>query len=391
MDLIKKLTGKNPSEYEIVAKSLVDNSDVELFAKLVKQDDFLFDFIKDNVAKRIQSVCNKDNYLNLLNFIDYYSPSYDTMIAQVLHSFGGEDILGRMKDIFINGSNSQKAYAIKYFTFVTPTELDDILPAVRDLANSEEQFLALNSIELLSYLKDDVSKQIAMKKLDSEDEFVQYEGVKFLVNFQAKDALDKIVEVMKKSSLAENIASEIPYLLSFEEMFEKDSESALLILCNIINAIPEIIPVSSVCNFGLYEIFERLMKENLTSSSAVVLRLAKDKFEELCSNDEYLFDCDKNTKDDVNAINSLLKKINTHKLESFFYDELYDGSDFVFFALDYVDEVQELETLLDSENQTLVLKVLTLLKDKGALTQTHKESALSVVSSDDIKNIIKVL
>ena len=51
MDLIKKLTGKNPSEYEMVAKSLVDNSDVELFAKLVKQDDFLFDFIKNNVAK----------------------------------------------------------------------------------------------------------------------------------------------------------------------------------------------------------------------------------------------------------------------------------------------------------------------------------------------------
>ncbi len=59
MDLIKKLTGKNPSEYENVAKSLVDNSDVELFAKLVKQDDFLFDFIKENVAKRIQSACNK--------------------------------------------------------------------------------------------------------------------------------------------------------------------------------------------------------------------------------------------------------------------------------------------------------------------------------------------
>mgnify|MGYP003291409858 CR=1 FL=1 len=45
MDLIKKLTGKNPSEYEMVAKSLVDTSDVDLFAKLVKQDDFLFDFI----------------------------------------------------------------------------------------------------------------------------------------------------------------------------------------------------------------------------------------------------------------------------------------------------------------------------------------------------------
>ena len=68
MDLIKKLTGKNPSEYEMVAKSLVDNSDVELFKKLVKQDDFLFDFIKDNVAKRIQNACNKGNYLHLLDF-----------------------------------------------------------------------------------------------------------------------------------------------------------------------------------------------------------------------------------------------------------------------------------------------------------------------------------
>ena len=83
MDLIKKLTGKNPSEYESVAKSLVDNSDVELFKKLVKQDDFLFDFIKDNVAKRIQAACDKDNYLHLLDFIEYYSASYDTMIARV--------------------------------------------------------------------------------------------------------------------------------------------------------------------------------------------------------------------------------------------------------------------------------------------------------------------
>ena len=49
MDLIKKLTGKNPAEYEAVAKSLVDNSDVALFAKLVKQDDFLFDFVKNYI------------------------------------------------------------------------------------------------------------------------------------------------------------------------------------------------------------------------------------------------------------------------------------------------------------------------------------------------------
>ena len=61
MDLIKKLTGKNPSEYEIVAKSLVDNSDVELFAKLVKQDDFLFDFIKKKLYTYNSRWCDNGN------------------------------------------------------------------------------------------------------------------------------------------------------------------------------------------------------------------------------------------------------------------------------------------------------------------------------------------
>ena len=76
MDLIKKLTGKNSDEYESVAKHLVDDSDTELFAKLVKQDDFLFDFVKNNVANRIKNVCNKDNYLNLMKFLDFLVGKY---------------------------------------------------------------------------------------------------------------------------------------------------------------------------------------------------------------------------------------------------------------------------------------------------------------------------
>ena len=118
MDLIKKLTGKNPAEYEAVAKSLVDNSDVALFAKLVKQDDFLFDFVKNNVAKRIQLACTKDNYLNLLNFFEYYSSSYDSVFAEVLYKFGGIELLPVLKEIYINGDDNKKAYAAKFFSLV---------------------------------------------------------------------------------------------------------------------------------------------------------------------------------------------------------------------------------------------------------------------------------
>ena len=388
MDLIKKLTGKNPSEYEMVAKSLVDNSDVELFAKLVKQDDFLFDFIKENVAKRIQQACTKENYLNLLNFLEHYSSSYDIMIARVLYSFSGDELLPEIKEYYLNGSESAKAYAVKYFSFVTPERLQELLPLLCQTALSNYEPLAMNSIEVLSILKDEQSLNEALIRLDSEDEFVQYEAVKFLVAYQAKGALDKIIETMKKSSFSENIASEILYLVSAEELLEKDFDSAILVLCNIINAIPEILPPSAVCDYGLFDVLERLP---LTSTSAVLFRLAKDKFEELTSNDEYLFDSDKNTKDEINALNSFLQKYNNHKLESLFYDELYEESDFVFFAVDYVDEIAELEALIDSDNETLLLKILTLLKEKGKLAQSHKDSVLSKIESLDIKNIIEVL
>lgn len=388
MDLIKKLTGKNPSEYEMAAEQLVNNSDVNLFSKLVKQDDFLFDFIKDNVAKRIQNACNKTNYLNLLNFLEFYSASYDTMIARVLYSFSGDELLPEMKEYYLNGTDAQKAYAVKYFSFVTPERLVEILPLLRQTALSSYEPLATNSIEVLSILKDEQSKLDALEKLKSEDEFEQFAGIKFLVTYQAKDAIIQIVEVMKKSSLSENIALEILYLMPLEELLERDFDTTMLVLCNIINGIPEIVSPTIVCDINLYELIENLP---LTSTSSVFLRLAKEKFAELCSNDEYLFDCDKNTKDEVNAIFKLLDKFNNNKLESLFYDELYEESDFVFFALDFVNEIDELDELIDSNNETLILKVLTLLKEKNALNQDLKNKAMFKISNVDIKNIIEVL
>jgi hypothetical protein len=388
MDLIKKLTGKNPSEYELVAKSLVDNSDVNLFAKLIEQDDFLFEFIKNNVSKRIQNACNKNNYLNLLNFFEYYSPSYDMMIASVLHQYSDNQLNDKIKEIFWNGSESAKAYAIKYFSLITDSLDNDIIQQLRNTAKSTFEPLAMNSIEVLSILNDTDSKNDAISRLESQDEFVQYEAVKFLVNFQAKDCIDKIIQVMKGSTLSENIASEIPYLIPINELMDLDFESAILVLCNIINAIPDIISPCAVSDYDLSSIFNDIP---LTSSSAVLIRLAKDKFEELLSNDEYLFDCDTNTKNAINNIHKSLQKYNNSKLKSFFYDELYDGSDFVFFALDYVDEIEELEALLDSSNQTLILKVLTLLKDKKVLSNKHKNTALSYITSQEIKQIVEVL
>lgn len=389
MDLIKKLTGKNPDEYEGVAKSLVDNSDVNLFAKLVKQDDFLFDFVKNNVANRIKKAVNQDNYLNLLNFLDNYSPSYDSVIAECLYNFGGIEILPAMKEIFVNGNVEKKAYALKYFSFVPREYVEELLPLIRQTAVSEFEPLSINSIEVLSKMNDEIFKTEALQKLNSEDEFEQYNGVKYLVAFKALDALPQILQVMKKSSLSENIASEIPYLVPVEDLIKTDD--GVLVLCNIVSAIPEIIPPSAVIDYNLFSIFEDLYLNNLSSSSAVLLRLAQEKFAELTSNDEYLYDCDKNTKDEVFAINQLLVGIDSYKLKNLLYDELYDESDFVFFAVDFVDEQEELEALLDTKNPTLILKVLLKLKDKQMLTQSHKDIASKNIGENELKQYIEAL
>ena len=391
MDLFKMLTGKNPEEYEKAAKILVDTPDIELFKKLVEQDDFLFDFVKNNVAKRIKQVCNKNNSKNLYQFLEYYSPSYDEMIAETLLQFDDAECVNKMKDLFVNGTNSQKAYAVKLFSLLDKDAVKDLIPTLRETAFSEDEFLANNSIEVLSKNEDTISKENAIKQLNSDDEFEQYTAIKFLVIYGAKDTLPLIFEIMKKSSLAENIALEIPFLVDIETLLERDFDKAVLVLCNIINSIPEIVSPAAVIDYSLAEILENLYKNNLTSSSALLLRMAKEKFASFEENEEYLFDCDKNTKDEVAKINKFLRNISVNKLNSLLYDELFDESDFVFFAIDYVDDIEELETLLDSSNQTLILKVLTLLKEKQALTQQHKDKALNYIKSADIKQIIEVL
>lgn len=391
MDLFKAITGKDTALYEEAARILVNKPDVELFKKLVNQDDFLFDFIKNNVSKRIQKACNKNNYLNLMEFLPYYSSSYDTAIAEILYQYGGEDLIPIMKEIFITGENEKKAYAAKFLSFVPEENIKEIVPQIRIEANSDYEPLSVNSIEILSILKDDVSKNEAIKKLDSQDEFEQYNAVKFLVTYGAKDGLKKIIEIMKKSSLSENISAEIPYLIPIEELLGENFDDGILVLCNIINAIPEIIPLNFVLEYNLFEIFENLYCNNLTSSSALLLRLAKEKFDYITENEEYLFDCDKNTKEEVFCIKKLLDGVNINKLNSLLYEELFEDSDFVFFAVDFTESIEELETLLDSKNQTLVLKVLTILKDKHALQDSHKQIALNSITSSSIREIVEVM
>lgn len=398
-EYVKKLTGKNPADFEFAAAHIINNSDVESFQALVEKSDFLFDFIKKNVEKRLLSKINAQNYKNLLNFLKIYSYDYENVIISSLIKFADEDLTDEMLNLLENGTDEEKAYAAKYFSGVNDTLAIDLL---KQNSYSEFEPLALNCALALGVMKDESSYNLAIEKLDSEDEFEKLSAVKFLSAYNDKKAVKNIFEAMKTSSMPENIASEICYLQSFIELLQTDFKNdTLLALNHIINGLGEIIPLSQIFDFELFEgvnganVFAN--EEEIDSKIAVFLLNTKQKFEQLTENDEYLFDESKEIKDEIYAIKDLLSSKDPNFWEARKKQillELNPQSDFVFFALELVQElhlteaIDKLKELLNSQNQTLILKTIEVIKSLGKLNEIKQDEVLNKISDANIKAVI---
>ena len=386
--MFKKLTGKNPKDFEYAAQHVMDNADVGVFAELVEKDSFLFDFVKQNVAQRLEKAANDNNWKSVLSFLKYYSPSYEEFIVSTLVKYADDDLTDKMLDILENGTEDEKTYAAKFFSYIQDPLAIDLL---KKNSESENDYLCANCAQTLSVMGDESSYNLALNKLDSQDDFEKFSAVKFLVNYGNKDALPKITEVMKNSAMSENIAGEIPYLEDLFSILEKDFENGLLIINCIVNGLGEILSVSQVFDYELYEVFEYLINRQQDSRAAVVLLNARDKFEILTENDEYLFDEDKNTKNEVYDIKKLLFNLDEKKLLSKVNEELKEDSPFVYTALDFAQDLTNIRELLKSNNQTVILKTAEILKTLGNLDDTAKTVALVKVTDDNIKSIIRAL
>lgn len=397
-EYVKKLTGKNPTDFESAAAHIINNSDVKTFEALVGQSDFIFPFIKQNVLKRLLNAVNNSNYKNLMSFLTVYSPDYEEFVISPLVQHADEEMTDEMLDLLENGTDAQKAYAAKYFSHINDTLSIELL---RENSYSEFDSLALNCAHALSAMKDEESYNVAIKKIGSDDEFEILSAVRFLTAYNDSKAVGELFKVMKKSSMPENIASEIPYLKSFLELLDTEYKNDTILGVNyLINGLGEIISLSQVFDFQLYELLEKLINSSKSSNQAVVLLNAQLKFEQLTENDEYLFDEDKNTKEEVYEIK---KYLNSQPAEfwtaqkELVKEELTDSSDFIFAALELVQELNlvdafgKLKELLTSKNQTIILKTVEVIKSLGKLSEIDKNEVLEKVSDENIKAIIESL
>ena len=387
-DILKKLTGKNQREAQEIARNMLDNSNTELFRELVNKDDFLFDFVKQNVAGYIKNAADESNYKNLLQFLKYYSPSYEDAIVSVLVEFADEDITDGMLALLGHGTDSEKTYCAKFFGYV---QNNLALELLREYAYSENDALAINSAATLGVMKDEVSYNAALSKLESSDEFEKLAAVKFLTAYGRKDALLPIINAMKNSSMAENIAGEIPYLEDLFSVMNLYPEDALVVINNIVNGLGEILSLSQVFDFELYEVLENLISKPPVGATAVVLLNAREKFDILTENDEYLFDEDKETKNEILSIKKLLSHIDVKELKQLVKAELREDSPFVYTGLELSDDVLAIRELLKCNNQTIILKTAEVLKSLNNLDETTKTVALIKITDENIKSIIRAL
>lgn len=417
-EYVKKLTGKNPKDFEFAAAHIINNSDVEAFLALVEQSDFLFDFIKQNVEKRLFAAVNADNYKNLMNFLTIYSPDYENFIISTLTRFADEDLTDEMLELLENGTNEQKAYAAKYFSHINDTLAVELL---REYAFSDFDALAINSAEALSAMNDKDSYNLALEKIKSEDEFEKLSAINFLIAYKNPDAVGIILDAMKKSSMPENIASEIPYLKSFMELLDSGYKADTILAINyIINGLGEIVMLGQLFDFQLFEVLEKLIQTQIiptqmgekNSKIATLLLNAKLKLEQLTENEEYIFDEDKLIKQEVHEIKNLLNsqskefwdeqtKLFQNELVWELNEELDEKNEFVFSALELVQDLSlteafdKLKNLLNSENhtngQTIILKTVEVLKSLNMLNEIDKNTVLEKISDENIRLIIQSL
>lgn len=388
-DIIKKLTGKNPKDFEPAAAHIINEADSEAFSALVEKCDFLFDFIKENVKKRLAKYINENNFKNLLKFLPIYSYDFEDLIISNLVKYSNEDLTDEMLNIFENGTKEEKAYCAKYFSRINDSLSIELL---KKYTKDEYEPLAYNCAQALGAFKDKESYENAIKELQCDDEFKKLSAVKFLTAYNDKKAIPEIFRAMKSSSMAENIACEIFYMSDVFELLEQHFEKTLLAINHVINALGEVAPLNIIFNIQLYELIEIFFEKDFSKTALTLINI-KQKISQLTENDEYLFDEDKSVKEEVLAIKELLNS----KDENFWNcqyalmkEELFEDSQFVYFALDLTNNYStEIKTLVqNSSNETLILKTIEVLKSLNKLNEVDKDSILKKIHNENIKAII---
>lgn len=397
--LFKNLTGKNEHLALKAANELLNGQNNEEFIKyFASKFEFLFDFVQNNVKTRIEYNINQDNYLNLLKFFRYYSYNLDDFIISILVQYANESLTDRILEILEaeNSTDIEKLYCAKYFYYIPDTIAVD---ALNKNAFSDFEPLMLNCAQSLKEMNYTSNLELACQKLQSQDDFEVLKAVKFIVAFGDKKQAGKLYNALKQSHMTENIACEIPYLVDISDEIKQGKEEALFCFNCIIDGFGEILPLCEVFNYKIKQIINYLSsKPNINQSEAVVILNTMLKIALITQNDEYTFDENKNTKNELNEIQKIFESYNDEfkiHLKKILIKDIDLNSIFLTDILNLISEFQIFEAkssltqLLETSNDRITCELINTLKNINGLNNLNQEEIVNKISDNNIKAIVK--
>lgn len=397
--LINELTQKDENKALSAAQLIVEEKNIQAFEKLCEKTEFLFDFVINNVCKRFNKVINNANYKNVISFFDTYNEAYASTLIEAICKFADEELTDEIYNLLENGSLSQKKYAAKYFSIIPDTIAQDLL---RDYAFSEDMDLAVNSAQALGVMNDVDFFNKIIEKLNTNDEFELMKIVRFLSSYGDKKAIEPLLNILEITSTAENIAGEIPYLAPFTELLKtQDKDKVLFCFDLVINSLGEIFSLSDIFFYEIYDVLEILIKEqrnNNYSHVAQVLLRTLDKFTTFITNDEYLFDEDKNTKEEIRAIHDLLNSQSRefwNNQKSLIVQELNKSKQRVVATLETIQslEIKEakpaiIKLINSSEDEQLIVMSAGIIFAFGLIKELDLSKLKEKIKDETLKAIL---
>ena len=222
----------------------------------------------------------------------------------------------------------------------------------------------------------------------------------FFMSYGDNPSLDLLIEALHKTKMPENIAGKIAYLMPVTEILNENTEYGLDVLNYLLSGLGEILPLSNIFCFEIYDTLSLLAKNNFKENSsqvAVILLKAKQKFNMFAENDEYTFDEDKSTKDEIKAVCKLLNSFSKDfwtLQESEVSGELLKSEKRQHSALQIIKDfhIKEavhdiVEMIYETENQTIMCDGVAALSSLDGLVYVNKEDIISEITDSTLKAI----
>ncbi|MBQ2984243.1 MAG: hypothetical protein IJD57_05545 [Candidatus Gastranaerophilales bacterium] len=360
-NLIKNITSKDLNLSLNTIKTLINTSNLEDFGELCEKSDFIFPFLKKRITDDFVKLINKENLNAVFEFSKIYCEDFEDLIVKSWVKFACEDLTDKILELFENGTNEQKAYCASYFKYIQdPLALEYL----NEFAKSDFEALMLNCAKTLSVFKDEtILNEMKNVIKTQDDEFEKLSAFNFICAYNGEENIKFVVQNAFSSPFLSNILSNLMDFCGIEYLKTILGEDDLIkIFQTIIEKYPEEISIDTAYYWNFIDYINLIYSFNNQYSKNVLI-LAREKFKEYSTNDIYLFDFDKNTKEEIKNIAKLLNSLDlTFKLNENYDNMQLSACLSVIKELKLVEYCDFLIDLLNNANEEKTAQIVLVLK-----------------------------